>query len=126
MKVCFPVEDDRGLDSLVCDHFGQAPAFLLVDTESMEVTSVQGEPRGHQHGQCSPVALLGNVPVDVLVVGGIGGGAIMKMQARGIGVFKAAQGTVRENLELVRTGRLLPLSPEMVCHGHGNAGGCGH
>jgi len=126
MKVCFPVENDRGLDSLVCEHFGQAPGFLLVDTDTMEVTSVQNEERGEQHGQCAPVALLSATPMDVLVVGGIGRGAIMKLEAQGTSVYRAAQGTVRDNVELIRTGRLEALSLDGSCAGHQHTGGCGH
>jgi len=81
MKVCFPVDSDRGLDSLVCEHFGQAPGFVLVDTDDMTVTSVQNPQDGREHGQCAPVALLAGTSMDVLVVGGIGRGAIMKLNA---------------------------------------------
>jgi len=34
MKLCIPISEDRGLDSPICGHFGSAPAFLLVDTET--------------------------------------------------------------------------------------------
>ncbi|RME41495.1 MAG: diguanylate cyclase, partial [Deltaproteobacteria bacterium] len=37
MKVCFPVNNDQGLESEVYGHFGSAPAFVVVDTESHEV-----------------------------------------------------------------------------------------
>jgi predicted Fe-Mo cluster-binding NifX family protein len=119
MKVCFPVDADRGLDSLVCEHFGQAPGFVLVDTETMEVTSVQNSPHdGRDHGQCAPVGLLAGTPMDVLVVGGIGRGAIMKLNAQGTSVYRAAAATVRDNVELIRTGRLEVLGLDAGCAGH--------
>ena len=34
MNICIPVEADEGLDSLVCGHFGSAPAFMVVDTDT--------------------------------------------------------------------------------------------
>ena len=126
MNVCFPVDDDRGLDSPICDHFGQAPGFVLVDTDTMQVTSVQNNPQGHQHGQCAPVALLAGLSMDVLVVGGIGRGAIMKLNARGTSVYRAGAGTVRENVELIRTGKLELLGLDASCAGHQHSGPCGH
>ncbi len=34
MNICIPVNEDKGLQSPVCAHFGSAPAFMIVDTES--------------------------------------------------------------------------------------------
>ncbi len=31
MRIAFPVHDHRGLDDEIFEHFGHAPAFLLVD-----------------------------------------------------------------------------------------------
>ena len=31
MKICFPVAENKGLESPVYNHFGSAPMFLLVD-----------------------------------------------------------------------------------------------
>ncbi len=122
MKVCFPVDSDRGLDSLVCEHFGQAPSFVLVDTDTMDVTSVQNQLDDRDHGQCAPVALLAGTPMDVLVVGGIGRGAIMKLNAQGTSVYRAAAATVRDNVELIRTGRLEILGLDASCTGHQHSG----
>ena len=38
--------------------------------------------------------------VDAIVVGGIGAGAIYKLNNMGIKVYKAVQGTVQTNIEL--------------------------
>lgn len=34
MNLCIPVTQDLGLQSPVCMHFGSAPLFLIVDTDS--------------------------------------------------------------------------------------------
>ena len=39
--------------------------------------------------------------VDAMVVGGIGAGAITKLNAMGVKVYAAAASTVKENLELL-------------------------
>ena len=64
--------------------------------------------------------------MDGIVVGGIGGGALMKLNSAGIVVFKAMAETVKDNLELLRQGRLPVFQPGQVCGGHGHGGGCSH
>ena len=48
MKICFPVEIDKGLDSIVCEHFGHVPAYVLVDTDTLDVSTVDNVNQGQQ------------------------------------------------------------------------------
>jgi predicted Fe-Mo cluster-binding NifX family protein len=68
---------------------------------------------------------MGGRKVEGVVVGGIGMGALMKLRTQGVQVCRALQGTVRDNLEVVRAGRLPRFSSEHACGGHGPEG-CGH
>ncbi len=38
MKICFPVQENEGLGSRVYNHFGSAPMFIVVDTETDNVS----------------------------------------------------------------------------------------
>jgi predicted Fe-Mo cluster-binding NifX family protein len=80
----------------------------------------------HEKGQCRPTQALGGETVDAVVVGGIGGGALQKLQAEGIKVFRAVAGDVAENLELVKSGKLPEFVMDMTCAGHRIGGGCHH
>jgi predicted Fe-Mo cluster-binding NifX family protein len=62
--------------------------------------------------------------VDVMVVGGTGAGALMKLHALGIKVYGAAALTVKENLALINEEKLQELSIDNSCRAH--QGGCGH
>ena len=42
MKIAVTAENNNGLDSMVAQHFGHAPFFILVDVENGEVTTTQG------------------------------------------------------------------------------------
>ncbi len=120
-RLCFPVTKDDGLESVVYEHFGSAPMFIVVDSENKKIESLTNMDLHHQHGQCNPMKALGNNKVDVVVVGGIGGGALKGLQAQGIKVFKAQAGTVRENIELFKSGSLTEMSFDHTCsshHGH--------
>jgi ArsR family transcriptional regulator len=127
MRICFPVENDQGLESMVCEHFGHVPAYLLVDADSMEVVTIDNTVMGQQPGSCAPVGLLSAQGVDVLVVGGIGRGAIARFMQNGTKIYRAVPGTIRQNVEMLKTGRLEEFLPEWTCagHGHHEGGGCG-
>lgn len=124
MKVGFAVQVNQGLESVVYDHFGSAPAFIIVDTELEQISTVDNSNASHVHGACNPVAALGGNSIDALVVGGIGAGAIMKLNALGVKVYNAGAATVSENIALLKENRLRELSMEDSCRSH--QGQCGH
>ena len=126
MRICFPTENAQGLNSPVFGHFGSAPAFILVDSETLECETINNSDLHHQHGMCEPVKALGGRPVGGIVVGGIGMGALMKLNKQGIHVYRAFEGTVQENLQFIKDGRLPEMTAEHTCKGHQHGGGCGH
>lgn len=125
MKICFPVSNLNGLESPVYSHFGSAPGFAIVNTENQAVEEISNNDLHHAHGMCQPLKALGGREVDAVAVGGIGLGALMKLQAQGIRVFRAAEGTVKENMMLIIMRKLPEFDAEQTCAGHAG-GGCAH
>jgi predicted Fe-Mo cluster-binding NifX family protein len=123
MKVGFAVQVNEGLESAIYDHFGSAPAFIIVDTELKQVLEVDNTNMHHVHGACNPVTALGGNSIDAMVVGGIGPGALMKLNALGVKVYGAGAATVNENIALLAESRLRELSMNDSCREHG--GQCG-
>ena len=126
MKVCFPVMENQGLESQVFGHFGSAPGFVVVDMITSEITAINNSDQIHEHGACNPVAALGGHQVDAIVVGGIGGGALHKLNNAGMRVFQAREGTISENMALLRANGLSEYMPGHTCGGHGHSHGCSH
>jgi predicted Fe-Mo cluster-binding NifX family protein len=126
MVVAFPVMEDRGLESAVHDHFGSARYFVLADTVDNTATTHINPDQNHRHGQCQPLLALGVRGAEAVVVGGIGRGALSKLAAGGIKAFRAVEGTVLENLDLIRGGHLPEFEPNQTCTGHTPGGGCMH
>ena len=118
MKVCFPVHKDEGVNSTVYDHFGSAPEFIVVNTELQSTITVGNKDLDHVHGACNPVMAVGGHKIDAVVVGGIGAGALSKLNADGIKVYKAVKETVKENLDLLKDDRLPELALHHTCSGH--------
>jgi predicted Fe-Mo cluster-binding NifX family protein len=124
MKVGFAVQVNEGLESTVYDHFGSAPTFIIFDTEQKKVMTVDNSNATHVHGACNPVMTLGGNNIDALIVGGIGAGAIMKLNALGVKVYRSGAATVSENIALLEKNGLQELSMNDSCTSH--QGQCGH
>jgi predicted Fe-Mo cluster-binding NifX family protein len=125
MKICFPTETLQGMNSAVYGHFGSAPGFVIVDMQNMSVEEIQNGDQHHAHGMCQPLKALGGKAVDAVVVAGIGMGALMKLQSQGIQVYRAAQGTVGQNIGLIQERKLPQFEAKFTCAGHAD-GGCAH
>jgi predicted Fe-Mo cluster-binding NifX family protein len=118
MKICIPVNEDQGLQSEVCAHFGSAPAFLIVDTDNNDCRVIVNRNQNHEHGTCSPFAMLQGELLDGVVVGGIGMGALNRLMAAGLSVFRAEHPTVSMTVEAFKAGSLKRMQPGMACGGH--------
>jgi predicted Fe-Mo cluster-binding NifX family protein len=123
VKVCFPVYKNDGVNSTVYDHFGSAPEFIVVNTEFQSTITVGNKDLVHDHGACNPVMAMGGQEINAVVVGGIGAGALTKLNAEGIKVYKALKETVKENLDLLKDNKLPELALHHTCSGHQ---GCCH
>jgi predicted Fe-Mo cluster-binding NifX family protein len=123
MKIAVTAENNNGLESLVAQHFGHAPFFMLVDVENGQVNAVQAVANpyatAHQPGEIPTFIKQQNA--DVILSGGMGGRAIQFFEQAGIKAATGASGTVRQALEHYFGGKLNDAAPcdESVAHGHG-------
>ncbi|HMK42616.1 MAG TPA: NifB/NifX family molybdenum-iron cluster-binding protein [Dissulfurispiraceae bacterium] len=124
MKFCLPVESDNGFDSLVHNHFGTAPSFVIVDTETKSLAVIANADLDHTHGGCNPVRALNNTVVDIVITGGIGSGALKRLLEVGVRVFKAEAKTVLENLNMLADKRLPEFVMQDACAAHDEGGIC--
>ena len=126
MKVCFPVQKDEGVESRVYNHFGSAPMFVVVDTNTNDISTITNRDQHHEHGACNPIRALGSRTVDAIVVGGIGGGALSRLNQLGIRVYQAGAGSIRENIAMFHAVQLAEYTMQQCCGGHTEGGGCAH
>ncbi|MBW2614352.1 MAG: NifB/NifX family molybdenum-iron cluster-binding protein [Deltaproteobacteria bacterium] len=127
MKIAFPTQEKNGRQSPVHNHFGSAPYFIIVDTDTEKSHIIDNQNLDHTHGNCQPLLALDGTHVDAVVVGGIGGGALRKLLNEGIKTYRAVEGTVLENLALAKVGKLSEFSMDHTCQGHHHGiGECVH
>jgi predicted Fe-Mo cluster-binding NifX family protein len=122
MNVCIPVNADQGLHSPVCAHFGSAPLFMMVDTDSGGCRAIPNDNAHHEHGTCMPLASLQGERIDGMVVGGIGRGALNKLVAAGVRVYFTECPTVAEVMNAFLAGTLRSMHPDMACAHHEHGG----
>lgn len=126
MKLCIPVADNQALNSIVYGHFGSAPLFLLVDSETLAVEPLTNHDEHHAHGACNPLKVLAGRAVDAVIVGGIGAGAVRGLRQAGIAIYRSPEQTAAEVVAQFKTGELPQLDVQHACGGHAPGGGCHH
>ena len=123
--VAIACESADGLAGDVSSHFGHTPFFVVAELGDGEVISSRtvASP-GHGEG-CSMPGFVHQLGVSAVLVGGIGGGAVNGLGARGIEVVAGASGNAGAALKAFAAGTLVKGEPG--CGGHGSHGhGCGH
>ncbi len=121
MQVCFAVTRDEGPKSPLSKHFGSAPLFVIADTDTGALRAVTNKNPHHSHGACQPLRSLKGESLDSVVVGGIGMGALAKLNKASLRVFLAGEHrTLEEALDAVKSGSLREATPGSACAGHGH------
>ena len=126
MLIAIPSDTTDGLDAAISEHFGHCAAFTLVTVDADVIGEVRVlENSGHEEGGCmTPVTLLKQSGVEVLLAGGMGGRPLAGFQQVGIKVhYKEDSSTVREAVELFVSGGCRAFGEAQTCSG--GEGGCG-
>ncbi len=117
MKIAIPVENNKGLDSLICEHFGRAPYFAIITIgDGLEVEIIPSPFVSHSPGDIPK--FLSEKGVKVIIARGIGRKAELFFNDFGIKVIRGASGTVRSAVEAFKSGVLSSkdYQPEGKCH----------
>ena len=119
----------------IFQHFGHCDQFKLYKIENDKIIdSVVVATNGQGHGALSQ--FLKELGVEVLICGGIGGGALNSLSEYGIKVFGGVEGSCDEAVNSFLSGNLKydanvkcshhDHSANHVCGDHGCGGNCGH
>ena len=118
MKIAVTCENNQ-----VFQHFGHTPGFAVFEAVDGKITSEKMLPCGDS-GHGALASLLAFAQVDVLICGGIGGGAINALGNVGIKVIGGASGNVREVAEAFVNGTL-QVKADFRCNHHHGEHTCG-
>jgi predicted Fe-Mo cluster-binding NifX family protein len=111
MKVAITAQQ-AAWDAPVDPRFGRARTFVLIDTESRELTEIPNTQalEAAQGAGVQAAALVCRAGVEAIVTGHCGPKAFAALTAGGVKVFTGADGTVAEAVEKLVAGQLQQAS----------------
>jgi predicted Fe-Mo cluster-binding NifX family protein len=113
------VASEKGM---VAEHFGHCEEFMIFDTEDKQIGKSEAVASpGHKPGFLPN--FLADQGVNVIISGGMGGGAINIFNDRNVEVVVGAKGNARAAVEAYLQGTL--KSSGSVCHQHQFHDDCG-
>ena len=102
----------------IFQHFGHTEAFKIYDIEDGKIAmSAVVSTEGQGHGALA--AVLQRLNADILICGGIGGGAQMALAQAGIRLFGGVSGEADAAVEAFLAGKLA-FNPNVQCSHHGD------
>ena len=122
MKIAVTYENGE-----IFGHFGHTKQFKVYETENGKIISSKVvDTNGSGHGALA--GMLSALNIDVLICGGIGGGAQMALAQAGIKLFGGVQGDADKAVEAYLNDAL-QYDPDAKCdhhdHEHGEDHTCG-
>lgn len=119
MKVAVTYENGN-----IFQHFGRTEFFKVYEVEDGQIISseVIGS-NGVGHGALA--GLLSDQAVDVLICGGIGGGAQAALEEAGVRLCAGAEGDADQAVEAYLKGELVSTGANCDHHHHEDGHGCG-
>lgn len=110
----------------IFQHFGHTQQFKVYDIEDNKIVSSEILDSG-DFGHESLTVLLRNKGVELLICGGIGGGAQSALAQQGIKLMGGCSGNADEQVEKYINDEL-DYNPNVTCneHHHGHGHGEGH
>ena len=107
---------------MVAQHFGHCEGFNVFTVQEGKITESKFiQNPGHEPGFLPNY--LNALGVNVIISGGMGGGAIQIFGERGVEVITGASGLAEENVKRYLEGEL--KSTGSVCHEHQHSDSCG-
>ncbi len=124
MKIAVPTTQGNIVD----DHFGHCEFFTVFTIENNEIKEkeIVGSPR--ECGCKSNIAgTLQDMGVEVMLAGGIGGGAVNVLGYHGVNVYRGCSGDIDELVKEFIKGELVDSGETCNHHSHnGNGQQCNH
>ena len=109
----------------IFQHFGRTEQFKVYDVQEGRIiaSEIVGS-NGIGHGALA--GLLADKAVEVLICGGLGGGALNALTNAGITVVAGAEGDADQAVESYLRGELVSSGANCDHHHHGEGHECGH
>jgi predicted Fe-Mo cluster-binding NifX family protein len=118
MRICIPTVNNEARDSVLSDHFGSAPYFIIYDSETGALEIIQNGNSAHTHGSCMPVDLLKDAKIEGVLCKGMGVRAVNLLVSAGITPFRVEAETVSDAIEQLDLMKVSVLDEKTACQSH--------
>lgn len=120
MKLAIP-DDDKSLETNVCQSFGRTPFYLIYDTESKESVFLDNSAVASQGGAGIKAAqIMVDNKVSALLTPRCGENAAQVLKAANIKLYKTVNASIKDNIDALNEGKLSLLEDiHPGFHGHG-------
>jgi len=103
MKIAVTASGNNGLDANVDVRFGRAPYFAIVDTDTMDVNTIDNQGSGASHGAGVRAAqIISDQGVDGVISGNFGPKAFSGLQAANVKLYSFKSGTVEDAINALK------------------------
>jgi len=117
MNVCYPVETEQGSKNALHGHFRLSPRFIIYNTETSAVHSVENQFKKKVHDIEVPLKSLRAMSVAAAIVGGVAKCDLKKINSYGIRVFQATMSNMEDNFKALKNGELIELTQDNIHRG---------
>jgi predicted Fe-Mo cluster-binding NifX family protein len=117
IRIAVPSDEPGGLDAARSGRFRSSPCFTIVDIIDDVVVNVRVARNDKHHGDhgLTPILLLGENLVDVVIVAGIGGKPLLHCLQAGMRVFNGEdRPDVRSVIEAFIDAELVPVGGDSM------------
>ncbi len=113
VRIVIPVSDEKGVDSVLSEHFGRAPFFAIVDLDETGKVIGSGtiaNTSEHFGGTGLPPERIIQLRPKALVTYGLGSRALSMFQEAGVAVLRTQANTVNEVIAAYNNNALCELT----------------
>jgi predicted Fe-Mo cluster-binding NifX family protein len=121
IRIAIPCIGDGTLEAQISPHFGRCDSYAIVTMKNQKVNSIDSLSNANHSDCSSPVRLLAERGVGLMLVTGMGMRPYLSFKQQGIEVRYGATGTVADAIEAYVKNETLPMTEDNLCGCH-NAG----
>ncbi len=114
MKIAVPIEENE----MIAQHFGHCEKYMIYSiTQERTIDDKEALLTGGDHVCHSNIGnLLADLGVEIMLAGGIGGGAVNKLAASNIETIRGCEGNATQVVELYLAGKLIDSGSSCQTH----------
>jgi predicted Fe-Mo cluster-binding NifX family protein len=101
-RIIIPVENNQGLQAPLCQHFGQAPYYAIIELDdNNQISKVESKLNTSEHmgGTGNPHTTILDFKPDVIIAHAMGPGALQTFENANVKVLRASSVKVKDIID---------------------------